>query len=80
MCEAFLHYKPVGATGAGAAFLELAGVTGATPHPKGGPDADPSAGIVVGKDADAAQVARDFVAALAEGRQWARGLKPPLPA
>ena len=55
MCEAFKHYKPVAATGAGASFLELAGVTGATPHPKAGPDADPSAGVVVGKDADVAR-------------------------
>jgi catalase len=80
VCEAFLHYKPVGATGAAAAVLDMAGITGAKPHPKAGPDADPSAGVVVGSDSESAQVAKEFVAALAEGRHWARGLKPPIPA
>jgi catalase len=80
VCEAFKHYKAIAATGDGAKILDAAGVTGAKPHPKAGPDADPAAGVVTGTDAQAARVARDFVAALREGRQWARGLKPPIPA
>ena len=80
VCDAFKHYKPVAATGAGGSFLEMAGIKGATPHPKAGPGADPSAGVVVGTDDQAARVARDFVAVLGTGRQWARGLKPPIPA
>ena len=78
VCEAFKHYKPVAATGAGELLLDAAGVTGAKPHPKAGPDADPAAGVVRGTDAQAARVARDFVAVLGTGRQWARGLKPPI--
>jgi catalase len=78
LCDAFTHYKPIAATGAGASLLEMAGITGATPHPKAGPDADPSAGVVTGGDGQVARVAKEFVAALASGRQWARGLKPPL--
>jgi catalase len=80
VCDAFLHYKPIAATGAGSGLLDAAGVTGAKPHPKAGPDADPSAGVVVGDDRDAPRVARDFIAALGAGRQWTRGLKPPVPA
>ena len=78
VCEAFKHYKAIGVTGAGATLLDAAGVTGAKPHPKAGPDADPTAGVVRGSDAQASRVARDFVAALGRGRHWARGLKPPV--
>jgi catalase len=78
VCDAFKHYKAIAATGAGAALFEAAGITGAKPHPKAGPGADPSAGVVSGDDGQVAQVARDFIAALGAGRQWARGLKPPL--
>ena len=78
MCEAFKHYKAIAATGAGGKILDAAGVTGAKPHPKAGPDADPAAGVVTGGDGQVGRVARDFIAALGAGRQWARGLKPPL--
>jgi catalase len=78
VCDAFKHYKPIAATGAGASFLEMAGITGAMPHPKAGPNAAPLAGVVSGKDGEVARVARDFIAALGAGRQWARGLKAPI--
>jgi catalase len=78
VCEAYKHYKAIGVTGAGATLLDAAGVTGAKPHPKAGPDADPTAGVVRGSDGQVARVARDFVAALGRGRHWARGLKPPV--
>jgi catalase len=79
LCEAFKHYKPIAATGAGARLLDAAGITGAKPHPKAGPDADPSAGVVRGSDPEVARVVRGFIAAMGAGRQWARGLKPPIP-
>jgi catalase len=72
--EAFKHYKPIAATGAGATLLAAAGITGAVPHPEGGPDANPQAGVVTGK-----RIANDFVAAIARHRHWERGLKPPMP-
>ena len=73
--EAFRHYKPIGASGNGSVVLDRAGVTGARPHPKAGPDADPSAGVVVGSGAS---VVDAFITALKEGRHWTRGLKPPI--
>jgi catalase len=79
LCDAFKHYKPIAATGDGGALLDAAGISGAKPHPKAGPDADPSAGVVRGSDAQMGRVARDLIAALGQGRQWARGLKPPIP-
>lgn len=78
--EAFKHYKPVAATGAGVRLLDVAGVSGAKPNPKGGKNARPAAGVVVGTDAQTARVVRDLINALAAGRQWERGLKPPIPA
>jgi catalase len=78
--DAFKHYKPIAATGAGVRLLDAAGIIGAKPHPQAGPEADPRAGVSTGNDAQVARVAREFVAALGKGRQWARGLKPPLPA
>ena len=81
VCEAFKHYKPIAATGAGADFLEMAGITGATPHPKAGPDADPSAGVVDGRRRSRRRGWPGTSSPpLGAGRQWARGLKPPLPA
>jgi catalase len=72
--EAYKHYKPIAATGAGATLLAAAGITNAKPHPEGGPDANPQAGVVTGK-----RIANDFIAAIARHRHWDRGLKPPLP-
>jgi catalase len=80
VAEAFRHYKPVAAMGAGENLLDAAGVTGARAHPQAGPGADPAAGVVRGTDAQAMRVARELITALASGRQWARGLKPPVPA
>ena len=71
--DAFKHYKPIAATGAGATLLAAAGITGAKAHPEAGPDADPRAGVVTGK-----RVAAEFIAAIAQHRHWNRGLKPPL--
>ena len=79
LVDAFKHYKPIGATGAGAELLAAAGITNAKPHPKGGPDADPSAGIIVGDDKQSARVAKQFISAISLHRHWARGLKPPIP-
>jgi catalase len=73
--DAFKHYKPIAASGAGAALLASAGITGAKAHPEAGPDANPQAGVVTGGK----NVASEFIAAIAEHRHWNRGLKPPLP-
>ena len=73
--EAFRHYKPVGASGNGSAVLDRAGVSGAKPHPKAEPVADPAAGVVIGNGAAAID---GFLLALKQGRHWGRGLKPPV--
>jgi catalase len=77
--DAFKHYKTIAATGAGTMLLDAAGISGARPHPEGGPDADPSAGVLTGGDKQVARVAAGFIAAIAQHRHWNRGLKPPLP-
>ena len=74
--DAYKHYKPVAATGAGAALLDAAGITNAKPHPAGGPEADPKAGVVTGKAKS--NVAAAFIDAIAQHRHWNRGLKPPV--
>jgi catalase len=76
--DAYKHYKPIAATGAGTTFLAAAGITGAKAHPEAGPDADPQAGVVTGKSA-ARNITAAFIAAMAAHRHWSRGLKPPLP-
>ena len=76
--DAFKHYKPIAATGAGTKLLAAAGITNARPHPEAGPDADPQAGVVTAK-AMSRTVTTNFVAAIAEHRHWNRGLKPPMP-
>jgi catalase len=78
LLDAFRHYKAIGATGAGAALLAAAGITGAKPHPQAGPDADPQSGVVTAKTAGRGAI-RAFVAAIAAHRHWGRGLKPPIP-
>ena len=75
--DAFKHYKPIAATGAGVAFLDAAGVTGAKAHPEAGPKADPRAGVVTGKKG--VDVSSNFIDAIALHRHWNRGLKPPMP-
>jgi catalase len=75
--DAFKHYKPIAATGAGTKFLDAAGITGAKPHPEAGPDADPQAGVVTGKSTRG--VATAFITAIGQHRHWDRGLKPPMP-
>jgi len=77
--DAFKHYKAIAATGAGTALLDAAGITAAKPHPEGGPDADPAAGVVTGTDKQGSSVATGFIAAIAKHRHWERGLKPPIP-
>ena len=77
--DAFKHYKAIAATGAGTQLLDAAGISGARPHPEGGPDADPGAGVITGGDKDVAKVATAFIAAIAQHRAWTRGLKPPIP-
>jgi catalase len=79
LVDAFKHYKPIAASGAGVKLLTVAGITNAKPHPEGGPDADPKAGVVTGSDKDAGKVATQLVAAMALHRHWNRGLKPPMP-
>ncbi|MCU1245129.1 MAG: catalase, partial [Acidobacteria bacterium] len=76
--DAFKHYKPIAATGAGTALLDTAGITAAKPHPEAGPDANPQAGVVTGK-ARGRNLATAFIAAIAQHRHWTRGLKPPIP-
>ena len=78
LVDAYKHYKPIAATGAGTDLLDAAGITNAKPHPEAGPDADPSAGVITGGDADTARVATQFIAAIAQHRHWKRGLKPPV--
>jgi catalase len=75
--EAFKHYKPIAATGAGVNLLAAAGITGAKPHPEAGPDANPQAGVVTAK-ARGRNVSTEFIAAIAAHRHWSRGLKPPI--
>ncbi len=75
--DAFKHYKPIAATGAGTKFLDAAGITGAKAHPEAGPDADPQAGVVIGKSPRG--VATAFITAIGQHRHWERGLKPPMP-
>jgi catalase len=77
--DAFKHYKPIAATGAGNDLLDAAGITNAKPHPEAGPDADPTAGVITGGDADAARAAAQLIAGMAQHRHWNRGLKPPVP-
>jgi catalase len=77
--DAFKHYKAIAASGAGTKLLAAAGISGARPHPEGGPDADPRAGIISGGDKDLAKVATAFIVAIAQHRAWTRGLKPPIP-
>jgi catalase len=79
VADAFKHYKAIAASGAGTQLLGVAGITGARPHPEGGPDADPRAGVVTGSDKDVAKIATAFIAAIAQHRAWTRGLKPPIP-
>ena len=76
--DAYKHYKPIAATSGGTTFLDAAGITGAVPHPEGGPDADPRAGVVTAKGMSRSAGAQ-FIAAIAQHRHWARGLKPPVP-
>jgi catalase len=76
--EAYKHYKPIAATGAGLTLLAAAGITGAKPHPEAGPDADPQAGVVTAK-ARGRTTSTAFIAAIARHRHWTRGLKPPMP-
>ncbi|HEX7828843.1 MAG TPA: catalase, partial [Thermoanaerobaculia bacterium] len=76
--DAFKHYKPIAATGAGIAFIAAAGIVNAKPHPLAGPDADPRAGVITGK-AMSRGVGAAFVAAIGQHRHWNRGLKPPMP-
>jgi catalase len=76
--DAFKHYKPIAATGAGTALLDAAGIPAAKPHPEAGPDANPQAGIVTSKTRGRS-VATAFVVAIAQHRHWTRGLKPPIP-
>jgi len=78
LVDAFKHYKPIAATGAGSTLLAAAGITGARPHPEAGPDADPQAGVVTSRTAGRS-VTKDFIAAIAGHRHWNRGMKPPLP-
>ncbi|HEV7923056.1 MAG TPA: catalase [Thermoanaerobaculia bacterium] len=79
LADAFKHYKAIAATGAGEELLETAGILDAQPHPEGGPDANPSAGVIVGIDKEVGRVAREFIAAVAQHRAWDRGLEPPIP-
>jgi len=58
--------------------LRAAGITEARPHEKAGPDADPLAGVIVADASDPASFNRRFIDALRAGRQWTRGLKPPV--
>jgi catalase len=78
LVDAFKHYKTIAATGTGADLLAKAGITGAEPHPEAGPDADPTAGVIVGSDKETSRVAKQFIAAIAKHRHWNRGLKPPV--
>jgi catalase len=78
LCDAYKHFKPIAATGAGARLLDASGITGARPHPQAGPDADVAAGVVRGSDREVPRVAGEFIAAIRAGRQWARGLKSPV--
>jgi catalase len=76
LVDAYKHYKPIAATGAGKDLLDAAGITNAKPHPEAGPDADPSAGVITGNDV--AGVAAQLIFAIAQHRHWKRGLKPPV--
>ncbi|MEA2161909.1 MAG: catalase [Thermoanaerobaculia bacterium] len=76
--DAFKHYKPIAASGAGVKLLDAAGITNAKAHPEAGPDADPLAGVVTSKTRGRS-FAAGFIAAIAAHRHWSRGLKPPLP-
>jgi catalase len=76
--DAYKHYKPVAATGAGMKFFDAAGITAAKAHPEAGPDANPQAGVVTGKAMTRA-IATGFIGAIAQHRHWNRGLKPPRP-
>ncbi len=78
LVDAFKHYKPIAASGAGATLLAAAGITGAKLHPEAGPNADPQAGVVTAKS-KGGSVTREFIAAIAKHRHWNRGLKPPMP-
>ncbi|MCU1348714.1 MAG: catalase, partial [Acidobacteria bacterium] len=77
--DAFKHYKAIAASGAGAELLDVAGITAAKPHPEGGPDVDPAAGVVTGTDKQVGRVATELIAAIGKHRHWERGLKPPIP-
>jgi catalase len=76
LVDAYKHYKPIAATGAGKDLLDAAGITNAKPHPEADPDADPSAGVITGNDV--AGVAAQLIFAIAQHRHWKRGLKPPV--
>ena len=75
--DAYKHYKPIAATGAGTLLLDAAGITNAKPHPEAGPGANPRAGVVTARTR-APKVASAFIAAIAAHRHWDRGLKPPV--
>jgi catalase len=76
LLDAFKHYKAIAASDEGTGLLDVAGITGARPHPEAGPDADPLAGVITG---GGKKVSSGFVAAIAQHRHWSRGLKPPIP-
>ncbi len=72
IAEAYKHCKAVAAIGDGAQLLAAAGIN------RGGEGNGALAGVVTG--ADASEVARGFVAAIAEHRAWTRTNKEAIPA
>jgi catalase len=69
--EQYRHAKPILALGAGADLIENAGASAALPSGK------PDPGVLIGKDATAADLLADFVKAIARHRHHEREMDPP---
>ena len=73
--EAYKHCKTIAASGEG---CELVDASCAGSDPVGNEAIDP--GIVLGRDTNMADIAADFINAIAQHRHWSREKKPSVPA
>ncbi len=80
--EAYLHCKPIAATGEGVDLLaasQLGAIGAVDPHSDGS-KVTSQEGVVTSRSAPTAKVAAEFIKAIGEHRFWARENKPAVPA
>jgi catalase len=80
--EAYLHCKPIAATGEGVDLLAASqlGAVGAVDTKADGSKVTSEEGVVTGRSASAARVAAEFIKAIGHHRFWSRENKPAVPA